>query len=127
MFRLQKLQKVVLAKGLIPTSNFLRSQWLFLAPLSSNFFQSPNKLSISGSIVRNFSTENKRVESSVLLRKTVEYAVIGGGPAGILALGKILDKIGPKKFYDEVVWYDPKFKVGMFGEKWYNVPSNTTT
>jgi hypothetical protein len=67
------------------------------------------------------------VESSVELRKTVDYAVIGGGPAGILALGKILDKIGPKKFYDEVVWYDPKFRVGMFGEKWYNVPSNTTT
>lgn len=50
------------------------------------------------------------------------WAVIGAGPAGIAAVGKLLDqRIEPKK----ILWIDPEFKVGDFGTKWRNVSSNT--
>ncbi len=51
-----------------------------------------------------------------------EWAVIGAGPAGIAAVGKLLDSgVHPKS----LVWVDPHFLVGDFGAKWQNVPSNT--
>lgn len=53
---------------------------------------------------------------------TFSWAVIGAGPAGIAAIGKLLDQgIEPKT----ILWLDPEFKVGDFGSKWRNVSSNT--
>src|SRR5690349_4628986 len=50
------------------------------------------------------------------------WAVIGAGPAGIAAVGKLIDHgIDPKT----IAWIDPEFKVGDFGTKWRNVSSNT--
>ena len=55
--------------------------------------------------------------------KQYNWAVIGAGPAGIAAVGKLLDcQVDP----EELIWIDPQFKVGDFGEKWQAVPSNTT-
>lgn len=52
-----------------------------------------------------------------------EWAVIGAGPAGIAAVGKLIDKgVNPKK----IVWIDPKFNVGDLGDYWSAVSSNTT-
>lgn len=50
------------------------------------------------------------------------WAVIGAGPAGIAAIGQLLDKqISP----EHIVWIDPDFNVGDFGSKWSLVSSNT--
>ncbi len=50
------------------------------------------------------------------------WAVIGAGPAGILAVGKLLDNgVDPKG----IAWVDPAFGVGDIGAKWYNVSGNT--
>lgn len=50
------------------------------------------------------------------------WAVIGAGPAGIAALGKLIDSgISPL----DIAWIDPEFKVGDFGTRWKNVSSNT--
>lgn len=52
----------------------------------------------------------------------LDWIVIGAGPAGIAALGKLLDRgILPSK----IGWMDPYFTVGDFGRKWSQVPSNT--
>jgi hypothetical protein len=51
-----------------------------------------------------------------------KWAVIGAGPAGIAAIGKLIDQgIEPKN----IAWIDPEFKVGDFGSKWRKVSSNT--
>jgi cation diffusion facilitator CzcD-associated flavoprotein CzcO len=51
-----------------------------------------------------------------------QWTVVGAGPAGIAALGKLIDNgIDPKT----IAWVDPNFQVGDFGEKWRNVSSNT--
>ncbi|WP_158997064.1 SidA/IucD/PvdA family monooxygenase [Pigmentibacter ruber] len=51
-----------------------------------------------------------------------EWAVVGAGPAGIAAVGKLLDNgINSNK----ILWIDPDFSVGDFGKKWHLVPSNT--
>ncbi len=51
-----------------------------------------------------------------------DWAVIGAGPAGIAAVGKLLDAgINPNR----LAWVDPAFSVGDFGTKWRNVSSNT--
>jgi hypothetical protein len=51
-----------------------------------------------------------------------QWAIIGAGPAGIAAIGKLLDLgISPKK----IAWIDPTFTVGDFGTLWRSVPSNT--
>jgi len=63
-----------------------------------------------------------------------EYTVIGAGPAGILAVVRILQAllnttpniITAKKFAKKVCWIDPQFKVGAFGQEWRHVPGNTT-
>ncbi|MHB1946524.1 MAG: FAD-dependent oxidoreductase [Gammaproteobacteria bacterium] len=53
---------------------------------------------------------------------THQWAVIGAGPAGIAAVGKLIDNgISPK----EIAWVDPSFSVGDFGTLWRNVSSNT--
>lgn len=51
-----------------------------------------------------------------------DWLVIGAGPAGIAAVGKLLDQ-GVEK--EKIGWLDPLFKVGDLGTKWQNVPSNT--
>lgn len=55
--------------------------------------------------------------------KTVEWAVIGAGPAGIAAVGKLIDH-GVKP--ETIVWIDPHFTVGDLGLFWSQVSSNTT-
>lgn len=51
-----------------------------------------------------------------------DWVVIGAGPAGIAAIGKLLDHQIPS---EQIGWLDPAFKVGDLGEKWHSVPSNT--
>ena len=44
--------------------------------------------------------------------KNFDWAVIGAGPAGIAAIGKLLDAgIEPQR----IAWIDPTFAVGDFG------------
>ena len=51
-----------------------------------------------------------------------EWTVVGAGPAGIAALGKLIDQgVDPKS----IAWVDPNFRVGDLGQKWYRVSSNT--
>lgn len=51
-----------------------------------------------------------------------QWAVIGAGPAGIAAVGKLLDHGIPG---NQISWIDPLFTVGDFGLRWKNIPSNT--
>ncbi|MBX9705555.1 MAG: pyridine nucleotide-disulfide oxidoreductase, partial [Gammaproteobacteria bacterium] len=51
-----------------------------------------------------------------------EWAIVGAGPAGMAALGKLIDLGVPAK---KIAWIDPEFKVGDFGTRWLNVSSNT--
>lgn len=51
-----------------------------------------------------------------------EWTVIGAGPAGIAAVGKLLDLGIAGK---QIAWIDRTFTVGDFGTLWRNVPSNT--
>lgn len=50
------------------------------------------------------------------------WAVIGAGPAGIAAVGRLLDHGIPG---NEIVWIDPDFAAGDVGTKWRAVPGNT--
>ncbi len=50
------------------------------------------------------------------------WAVIGAGPAGIMAVGKLIDQGVDAQ---SIVWIDPEFKVGDLGKYWMNVSSNT--
>lgn len=55
-------------------------------------------------------------------KKTFQWAVVGAGPAGIAAIGKLLDDgITPA----DILWIDPAFHVGDLGRLWSNVSSNT--
>jgi cation diffusion facilitator CzcD-associated flavoprotein CzcO len=50
------------------------------------------------------------------------WTVIGAGPAGIAAVGRLLDHgIAP----EEIAWVDPAFAAGDLGAKWRSVSSNT--
>ena len=57
-----------------------------------------------------------------MTQHSLEWAVIGAGPAGIAAVGQLIDK-GVSA--EQIMWIDPKFKVGDFGAFWTNVSSNT--
>jgi cation diffusion facilitator CzcD-associated flavoprotein CzcO len=51
-----------------------------------------------------------------------KWTVIGAGPAGIAAVGRLLDHgIAP----ETLAWVDPSFTAGDLGDKWRAVPSNT--
>lgn len=53
----------------------------------------------------------------------LDWMVIGAGPAGMAAIGTLIDQgIDSQK----IGWLDPQFTVGDLGEKWSEVPSNTT-
>lgn len=52
----------------------------------------------------------------------VLWTVVGAGPAGILAVGRLLDA---GVFAQSIVWVDPEFAVGDLGKYWFSVPSNT--
>lgn len=54
---------------------------------------------------------------------TFFWAVVGAGPAGIAAIGQLLDKKVPA---EQIVWIDPHFNAGDFGTKWCKVSSNTS-
>jgi cation diffusion facilitator CzcD-associated flavoprotein CzcO len=50
------------------------------------------------------------------------WTVIGAGPAGIAAVGTLLDQgVAPEK----IAWIDPAFAAGDLGGKWRSVSSNT--
>ena len=54
--------------------------------------------------------------------KQHEWTVIGAGPAGIAAVGRLIDHgIAPEK----IAWVDPHFAAGDLGDKWRAVSSNT--
>ncbi|MCL1077480.1 pyridine nucleotide-disulfide oxidoreductase [Parashewanella spongiae] len=50
------------------------------------------------------------------------WCVVGAGPAGIAAVGKLLDA-GIES--DRIAWVDPYFQVGDFQKKWHRVVGNT--
>ena len=50
------------------------------------------------------------------------WAVVGAGPAGIAAVGRLLDHGVAGK---EIAWIDPEFGAGDLGAKWRAVSSNT--
>lgn len=53
---------------------------------------------------------------------SVNWIVVGAGPAGILSVGRLLDAgVLPHS----ILWLDPQFRVGDFGEHWHAVPGNT--
>jgi thioredoxin reductase len=57
------------------------------------------------------------------LPKEYPWAVIGGGPAGIVAVAGLLDYgISPS----EIIWLDRAFTVGRMGKYYQNIFSNTT-
>jgi cation diffusion facilitator CzcD-associated flavoprotein CzcO len=53
---------------------------------------------------------------------TYAWTVIGAGPAGIAAVGRLLDHGIPD---DGIAWIDPHFVAGDLGQKWRSVSSNT--
>lgn len=57
------------------------------------------------------------------MQNEFSWAVIGAGPAGIAAVGQLLDHGVPAA---SICWIDPLFTVGDFGSKWQKVPSNTS-
>ena len=50
------------------------------------------------------------------------WTVIGAGPAGIAAVGRLLDH-GIAD--DKIAWIDPAFAAGDLGQRWRSVSSNT--
>lgn len=50
------------------------------------------------------------------------WAVIGAGPAGVAAVGRLLDH---GVAADSIAWVDPAFAGGDIGQKWRSVSSNT--
>src|ERR1700722_5197201 len=53
---------------------------------------------------------------------TYTWTVIGAGPAGIAAVGRLLDHGVPD---ESIAWIDPCFAAGDLGQKWRSVSSNT--
>ena len=48
-----------------------------------------------------------------------EWAIVGAGPAGIAAIGQLLDH---GVVAERLVWIDPDFAAGDFGSKWHAGP-----
>lgn len=53
---------------------------------------------------------------------TYAWAVIGAGPAGLAAVGRLLDQGIPD---GQIAWIDPAFSAGDLGHRWRAVSSNT--
>lgn len=53
---------------------------------------------------------------------SAKWLVLGAGPAGILALGRLLDADIASQ---DIIWLDTEFSVGDFGKYWSQVPGNT--
>lgn len=51
-----------------------------------------------------------------------EWAIVGGGPAGIIAIGVLMD-LGVEP--SDILWFDPEFNVGRMGKYYRNVPANS--
>lgn len=51
-----------------------------------------------------------------------EWAVVGAGPAGVIAVGVLLELHVPPS---HIVWIDPEFNVGRLGKYYENVPANS--
>jgi len=66
---------------------------------------------------------------------TYEYTVIGAGPAGIISIVRILEKLLHTESHldnalhaaKKICWIDDNFNVGAFGQQWKNVPGNTSS
>lgn len=55
-------------------------------------------------------------------KKPFSWAVVGAGPAGLAAVGKLLDAgVDPLS----ILWLDPAFQVGDLGTKWRVISGNT--
>ncbi len=68
--------------------------------------------------------EHTSWSKSIKMNQTIfQWAIVGAGPAGIAAVGKLLDE-GVKPM--QILWLDPHFAVGDLGRYWHNVSSNTT-
>jgi len=52
-----------------------------------------------------------------------QWGIVRAGPAGIAAVGRLLDAGISKK---DILWVDPHFKSGDLGAVWSNVSSNTS-
>lgn len=55
--------------------------------------------------------------------KLFDWVVVGAGPAGIAAVGKLIE-LGV--IASDILWIDPEFKIGDFGTAWRQVNSNTS-
>lgn len=55
-------------------------------------------------------------------QKIYDWAIIGAGPAGIAAVGRLIDSGIPA---NHILWMDPYFTVGDLGRLWSQVSSNT--
>lgn len=54
--------------------------------------------------------------------KIFKWSVVGAGPAGIMAVAKLIDAGVPAQ---QILWLDPHFQVGDFGRLWSQVSGNT--
>lgn len=63
-------------------------------------------------------------QRNIQLISNIDWVVVGAGPAGISAVGLLLDAgVDPTN----IAWIDPEFNVGRLGKYYTNVPSNTKT
>ncbi|PIQ42429.1 MAG: pyridine nucleotide-disulfide oxidoreductase [Gammaproteobacteria bacterium CG11_big_fil_rev_8_21_14_0_20_46_22] len=56
------------------------------------------------------------------MTKIYDWAIVGAGPAGLAAIGQLLDQGAAPK---SLLWIDPEFQVGDLGKYWGEVSSNT--
>lgn len=73
--------------------------------------------------VRVMASKKTHVSNNKYMNKNnYQWTVVGAGPSGIAAVGKLLDHgILP----EHILWIDPHFTVGDLGLFWSNVSSNT--
>jgi len=57
-------------------------------------------------------------------QKSVDWAIVGAGPAGIAVVGVLLDNGVPAQ---RIAWLDAEFNVGRLGKYYQNVPGNAKT